>query len=217
MTKEKTKKKNNTKAKKETKVVKRKVEYEDNDCWMYVLILTTLTILLESLKTYTFKLAGVSLTYSIFLLPFVYFITNYITKKYDYKKTVAAIAISGVVFVSYSAIMSFALGEKLLFTSISGEFCGYVISQFINLTIYVFILNNTKSPLSLVFLNYVFSLIVYYMFYTLIYLNVLVLDTFWKGYFLTLIFQIPLCYLIAMYDIKIKKGKTKKESKFLFM
>ncbi len=188
---------------------KKKVEELYNDSWMYILLLTTLTILLESLKTYTFKISGVRLTYSLFLLPFVYFIVDYIAKKYDYRKAIASIAISGVMFVCFSAIMSFAMGESLILTSVSGEFCGYVVSQFINLTIYVFLLNNTKSPYILVLLNYVFSLIVYYMFYTLIYLNMIVLDEFWKGYFITLIIQFIICIPMTIVDKKIKRGREK--------
>lgn len=188
---------------------KKKKEELYDDCWMYVLLLTTLTILLESLKTYTFKIAGVQLTYALFLLPFAYFIVNYITKKYDYKKAVAAIAISGVMFVSFSAIMAFAIGERLILTSISGEFCGYIVSQFVNLTIYMFLLNNTKSPIILVYLNYIFALIVYYMFYTLIYINTLNLDNYWTGYFITLAFQELICVPITMLDKKIKRGREK--------
>ena len=183
---------------------KKEVQYED--CWIFILLLTTLTILMESLKTYTFKISGVRLSYSLLLLPFAYFLTNYICKKYDYKKAIAGIAISGVMFVSFSGIMSFAMGERLILTSISGEFCGYVVSQFINLTIYMFLLNNTKSPFILVLLNYIFSLIVYYMFYTLIYLNMIILDNFWKGYFITLAIQFVLCIPITIYDKKIKRG-----------
>lgn len=190
-------------------MTKKKKEELYNDSWMYILLLTTLTILLESLKTYTFKIMGVKLTYSLFLLPFVYFIVNYIVKKYDYKKGIAAIAISGVMFVCFTAIMSFAMGESLILSSVSGEFCGYVVSQFINLTIYVFLLNNTKSPYILVLLNYIFALIVYYMFYTLIYLNVIILDDFWKGYFITLFIQIILCVPITIVDKKIKRGREK--------
>ena len=150
-----------------------------------------------------------SFSYSLFLLPFVYFIVDYIAKKYDYRKAIASIAISGVMFVCFSAIMSFAMGESLILTSVSGEFCGYVVSQFINLTIYVFLLNNTKSPYILVLLNYVFSLIVYYMFYTLIYLNMIVLDEFWKGYFITLIIQFIICIPMTIVDKKIKRGREK--------
>ena len=39
----------------------------------------------ESLKTYTFNLLGVNLTYVIFLLPFIFMVTNYITKKYGFE------------------------------------------------------------------------------------------------------------------------------------
>ena len=102
--------------------------------------------------------------------------------------------------------MSFAVGERLILSSISGELCGYVVSHFVNLTIYMFLLNNTKSPVILVLLNYMFSLIVYYMFYTLIYLNMIVLDSFWKGYFITLAMQFVLCIPIAIYDKSIKRG-----------
>ena len=186
---------------------KRQKENYYNDCWIYILLLSTLVILLESLKNYTFQIDGVRLTYSLFLLPFVYFIVNYIAKKYDYKKAIASIAVSGVLFVSFSAIMSFALGERLILTSISGEFCGYVISQFVNLTIYMFLLNNTKSPVLLIFLNYMFSLIVYYMFYTLIYLKMMTLDSFWTGYFITLAIQFAICLPITIIDKRISRGR----------
>ena len=36
-----------------------------DDSWIYILLLTTLAILLESLKSYTFKISGVNITYSI--------------------------------------------------------------------------------------------------------------------------------------------------------
>ena len=35
---------------------KKEVQYED--CWIFILLLTTLTILMESLKTYTFKISN---------------------------------------------------------------------------------------------------------------------------------------------------------------
>ena len=52
---------------------KTKVDNYD-DSWMYILLLTTLTILTYSLATYTFKLTDIRLTYSIFLLPILYLI-----------------------------------------------------------------------------------------------------------------------------------------------
>ena len=136
---------------------KKKIDPIYNDCWMYILLLTTLVILIESLKNYTFKVSGVYLSYSLLFLPVAYFLVNYIAKTYDYKKAITAICMSAVMMVCFISIMSFSLGERLILTRISGEFCGYVISQFVNLTIYMFLLNNTCSPWLLVFLNYLFS------------------------------------------------------------
>lgn len=190
---------------------KKKDDIIYNDCWMYILLLTTLVILIESIKNYSFKIFGVYLSYSIFLLPLVFFLSNYITKKYDYKKAIAAIAISGVMFVCFQAIMSFAIGRQLALSNLSGEFCAYVVSQFVNLTIYVFLLNNTRSPGILIYLTYLFSLIVHYMFYTLIYLNMIILDNFWEGYMITLLIQAVICLPIAIADKSIKRGKEQEK------
>ncbi len=178
-----------------------------NDSWLYTLILVTLTIFLESLKKYTFSIFGVNLTYALFLLPGVYLIANYITKKYGYKKCVVSIVASALSLVLFYTLMSFILNKKLLLENISGEFCGYVISQFANLTIYSFLLNNTKANYFLIAINYIFSLIINYMFYTLIYLNQVALNNFWKGYFITLGIQVVICLILAFIDMQIKRGR----------
>lgn len=175
------------------------------DCWMYVLLLTTLVILIGALKTYYFELIGIRVTYSVFLLPFIFLITNFITKVFDYKKAVSAIAISGVMYICFMAVISFAMGKSLILSSLSGEFCGYVISQFVNLSIYYFLLKNTKMPTILLFITNLFSLIVFYMFYTLIYLEQIQFETFWSGYLLTLGIQFIICIPISIIDKRIKK------------
>ena len=180
---------------------------KENDVWMYVLLLTTLLILTESLKTYTFKIMGVDLTYSLFLLPVAYFLIDIIAKKFDYKRAIAAIAVSGVVFVSFSFIVAYFIESNLILRSVSGEFCAYVVSAFVNLTIYMFLLNNTESPQVLVLFTYVFSLVVYYMLYTLLYLNMIIFDTYWLGYFLTLSIQIFICIGLSIIDRKTKRGQ----------
>lgn len=177
------------------------------DCWMYVLLLTTLVILIGALKTYYFELIGIRVTYSVFLLPFIFLITNFITKVFDYKKAVSAIAISGVMYICFMAVISFAMGKSLILSSLSGEFCGYVISQFVNLSIYYFLLKNTKMPTILLFITNLFSLIVFYMFYTLIYLEQIQFETFWSGYLLTLGIQFIICIPISIIDKRIKKNR----------
>ena len=55
---------------------KKKIKVDNyDDSWMYILLLTTLTILTYSLATYTFKLTDIRLTYSIFLLPILFIIS----------------------------------------------------------------------------------------------------------------------------------------------
>ena len=180
---------------------------KDTDLWVYVLLLTTLVILIESLKTYTFKVMGCDLTYSLFLLPVTYFLIGVIAKKFDYKKAVAAIAVSGVVFVSYSFIMTYFIENNFILRSISGEFCAYVVSSFVSLTVYMFLLNNTNLPRILVILNYLFSLIVYYWIYTLMYLNMLITTEYWIGYFVTLGIQLFICIGLSIVEKKITRGQ----------
>jgi len=188
-------------------VTKKKSDELYDDSWMYILLLTTLAILTESVKTYTFKINSISLSFSIILLPFVYLLTNYINKKYDYKKAIAGISISAVITVCFMAIISFALGKDLILTSLSGEFFGYVVSQFINLTISNFLLNNTTSPTILVFLTYLFCIIVFILIYTLVNLNRMTLDYYWTKYFVTIGIDFIICVPITIIDKSIKKGR----------
>ena len=180
---------------------------KENDVWIYTLLLTTLAILVESLRTYTFKVFGADLSYSLFLLPVVYLLIDIIAKKFDYKRAVAAIAISGVVFASFSFIVAYFVDGNYILRSIAGEFCAYVISALTNLTIYTFLLNNTESPQILVIINYVFSLIVYYMVYTIININILTFNNYWTGYFITLGIQLIICICLSVIDKQTPRGQ----------
>lgn len=191
--------------KKKTKKEKQK-QIIEQDSWIYILLLSTLIILIESLKNYTFALEQLNLTYAIFLLPLVYLLSNYITKKYGYQKSLVAISVSGIALIAFVILMDFALGKAIDFSSVSGGFCAYVMSQLINLMIYNFLMHNTKMPWYLVFLNYMFALIVFYMIYTLIYLNMLILDNFWLAYFSTLLLQAMICGVITFIDHYITIG-----------
>lgn len=186
------------------------IEEKYEEFWIYILLLTTLVIFLSSLKSYTFTLMGVELTYAVFFLPLIYFVANYITKMFDYKKTVAAIAISGVMSICFLAIISFAMGKNLILTKHSADFCGYVVSQFFNLTIYQLLLANKKTTLINLFIVNLLSLIIFYLFYTLINLKELTYSTYWLGYGLTIVIQGIICIPLTILDFKIKKKDNKK-------
>lgn len=182
------------------------LEVEEEGWWVYVLLLSTVVILAQSLTDYTFSFDNVTLTYSIFILPLIYFITNYITKKYGYHRAVVGISASGVAMVVFSIIMSFVIGKNFNFYDVCGGFCGYVISQLVNLTIYQYILVNTRGSFILIYLTYLFAFVVNYLFYTLIYMNLLVFDNYWVSYFSTLIIQGVFCFLLVFFDVNIKRG-----------
>lgn len=186
------------------------IEEKYEEFWIYILLLTTLVIFLSSLKSYTFTLMGVELTYAVFFLPLIYFVANYITKMFDYKKTVAAIAISGVMSVCFLAIISFAMGKNLILTKHSADFCGYVVSQFFNLTIYQLLLANKKTTLINLFIVNLLSLIIFYLFYTLINLKELTYSSYWLGYGLTIVIQGIICIPLTILDFKVKKKENKK-------
>lgn len=186
------------------------IEEKYEEFWIYILLLTTLVIFLSSLKSYTFTLMGVELTYAVFFLPLIYFVANYITKMFDYKKTVAAIAISGVMSICFLAIISFAMGKNLILTKHSADFCGYVVSQFFNLTIYQLLLANKKTTLINLFIVNLLSLIIFYLFYTLINLKELTYSSYWLGYGLTIVIQGIICIPLTILDFKIKKKENKK-------
>lgn len=180
-----------------------------NDSWMYILLLATLVILTESLKTYNFTLFNVELTFAIFLIPLIFSITNYITKKYGFRRTLIAIIISAISMIAFVMLMNFAVGKTLNFSSLSGELLGYLISQMVNTMIYKFLLVNTNSPYFLVLLNYIFGYIVFYMVYTIVHLDMIILDTFWTSYFIVLGIQSIMSVVLALLDKKIKVGMSK--------
>ncbi len=192
--------------KKSVKTKKKKSQvYEDS--WIYILLLSAVVILQQSLKNYTFIIDDFNLSYSLFLLPVIYFLTNYITKKKGYQKSIMAISISAMAMVIFVLFMNLCTGKGFELYNVAGDFCGYFISQLINLTIYEFLLDNTKPNYILLLLTYIFALVVNYLFYSLFYISSIAIDNYWVIYFTTLILQTMLVMLLAFIDMQIKRGK----------
>ena len=177
-----------------------------NDSWMYILLLSTLVILTESVKTFKFTLLNSEITYAIFLLPIIYALTNYITKKYGLKRTLIGIVVSLISMILFVMLMNFAIGKDMDFGSLYGAILGYLVSQIVNTMIYKFLLVNTNSPYLLILLNYIFAYIVFYMIYTIVHLDMIILDTFWISYFIVLVIQIIISIVLAIIDKKIQVG-----------
>ena len=188
------------------KLTKEQIKDLNNDFWIYTMLLSTLVILTESLKTYMITIKDTPITLAIFLVPAMYFIENYITKNFGFMRTIFAIGISTVSLVGFVAIMYFIIGGQLNFSLINGQLVGYVISQLVNLFIYCFLLNNTTTPWPLLLINYLFALIVFYMVYTVMQADMIIKTTFWMGYFITLGIQFVEAIILTIIDKQIKRG-----------
>jgi uncharacterized PurR-regulated membrane protein YhhQ (DUF165 family) len=179
-------------------IIKKKRDYTDN--WIFIMLLTTLVILGESLKTYTFNAGSINLTYTIFLVPFMFFIVNYIIKKYGFKEAVMAVIISFVCLLVFVLIMSAVVHRSFNFSDFAGEMIGYLFSQLVNIAVNYFLMYKTKRPFVLVYLTYIFGLVVFYMMYIILSLNSLLVDNFWVSYFATLLIQAAMCLLLTYFD-----------------
>ena len=178
-----------------------------DDSWMYILLLTTLIILTESIKGYTFKLLGYDISFSIILIPLIFIISNFITKKYSHKKTIFAISISTLCLILYLFIMCFAIGKEFIITDIIGDIGAYLAAQLINLILCTFLIYNTRPNAILIFSTYLLSLIIFYMVYTLVYLNTMLLDNYWQIYLISMGIDGLICIPLSTVDRFIKLGR----------
>ena len=178
-----------------------------DDSWMYILLLTTLIILTESIKGYKFNLLNCSISYSIILIPLIFIISNFITKKYNYKKTLFSISISALCLIGFLLIMCFAIGKEFIISDIIGDVVAYLVAQSLNLILCSFLIYNTKPNVILIFSTYLISLIIFYMTYTIIYLNTMTLDNYWQIYLIAMGIDGMISIPLAIIDKNIKFGR----------
>jgi uncharacterized PurR-regulated membrane protein YhhQ (DUF165 family) len=183
-----------------------------NDSWIFTLLLSTLLILAESVKVYTFQIPKISIniSYSIILIPIIYLILNYIIKKYGSKKAISSMCLGAVAVILFLSIMSFSLNQQFSFKVISGELCAYLISSMLNILIYNYLLNNTTLPWPIIVINYLCSCAVFHMFYTLIYLESVTTLSFWKEYFITILIEFVIILVLSIIDKITRQGRDYK-------
>lgn len=187
------------------------MKQKQSDLWIYILLEAALLIFIESLKTFHISIDNVLISLSIPIIPFTFLITNLIIKKYNYKKGLLGVLISLSSTILFILMMSFALNKQIDMKEYIGEAIAYIISQLVNIFIYKYIQNNTKKSYPLTFLSYIFSLIFFYMTYTLSYLNSNIIDGYWQRYFISIIIQIVICIPITIIDKKIIKEKKEEK------
>ncbi len=177
-------------------------EEQKRDFIIHLLLQVSLLILVESLKTYQFSILNTLISFSIPVLPFIFLSTNYITKRYGNTKALLSIVITALSTLLFVLVMSFATNKTLIINDYKGDFLAYIISQVINLVIYNYLRKNTKLTYPLLFLSYIFSIVFFYMIFTLSYINTTIIDGYWKRYLISMIIIILVCIPVTIIDKK---------------
>ena len=183
---------------------KKKINNTSDDFWIYILLQTALIIFMESIKSFNFKIFGIEVIYAIFLVPFTFLITNLLLKKYGYKYALIEVFISSISLIIFMFFMSFSLGKVFVIYDMLGDVIAYIVSQIVNILFYKVITCNVKSKYLFLFINYIFSIVFFYMAYTLANLNSISLVDYWSRYVIGIGIQIIICIFIIIIQ-KIKK------------
>ena len=182
---------------------------KEDDSWVYVCLLTAVALLTISLKPFVFNQQGIDISFSIFLLPFVFFTANYITKKFGYIETLKAIFASALAMIVYLIITSLIFEANIGLVEIGGDIFGYIAAQLVNLTIYYYLLVYAEGHGLLIFMNFVFSILVFHFVFMLFSFSSLPMETYNVTFMTSLIIQliifIPLSFLDSQVAVKKQK------------
>lgn len=181
---------------------KRVVKKEEVGSWVYILLLTSVTILGWVLGKFDFSIGKTTLTIAVFAYPFRYFIANIITKKYGYKETMNGISYSACLLLLFAIVASLLGQHDVDYVPLTGELFGYMLSQMINLPIYYYLLINTKNDKITYLGSYIAAMLVDTLVSMLFASRLVVLASFWKTYFVTILIQAIISIFLIYFDDK---------------
>lgn len=174
--------------------------------YAYTFLLSAAVVFILSLKSFTFNILGNSISYAIFIMPFLYFLVELIVKEIGYKPAKVAILTSTVVVYISSILIDVMFEVKFSILNYFGVTFAYFLSQFLNLSIYYYMLDNYKTPLFFVILNMIFSLLVHNMLYMLFTTGMVFTNTFWLSYMLIVVLQFMICVVLSVIINLVKQG-----------
>lgn len=181
---------------------KRVVKKEEVGSWVYILLLTSVTILGWVLGKFDFSIGKTTLTIAVFAYPFRYFIANIITKKYGYKETMNGISYSACLLLLFAIVASLLGQHDVDYVPLTGELFGYMLSQMINLSIYYYLLINTKNYKMPYLGSYIAAMLVDTLVSMLFASRLVVLASFWRTYFVTILIQAIISIFLIYFDDK---------------
>lgn len=203
-----TKNVSNSSTKRRKKNVKKKINMEkyNNDILMFSILLSVVCILAVSLKSYHFTLFGNNLPFSLLIVPFTIFISNYITKKYGFKNSLFSIGVSTLVIVAFILLIDNLTNRQASIVEISGFVVTYFGSMFINLLIYYYIILNMTSKSIMIGLNYLFTLVLNSFLYLLFFHELVLSNSLWMELTISFIIQFIISVGLIYCDRKIERG-----------
>ena len=181
---------------------KRVVKKEEIGSWVYILLLTSVTILGWVLGKFDFSIGKTTLTIAVFAYPFRYFIANIITKKYGYKEAMNGISYSACLLLLFAIVASLFGQHDVDYVPLTGELFGYMLSQMINLSIYYYLLINTKNDKITYLGSYIAAMLVDTLVSMLFASRLVVLASFWRTYFVTILIQAIISIFLIYFDDK---------------
>ncbi len=193
------------------KAIKKKVIKEEQvDSWVYILLLSAVTILAWVLSKFDFTIGKASLTAAIFLYPFRYFVANMITKKYGVKEALNGISYSTCLLLLFIIVASLLGQQEIDYIPITGEVFGCLVSQTINLTLYSYLLKNTDVNKVALFGSYIFAMLVDNLISMLFISRMIMAVDFWRTYFVTIFIEGIIAIVLIWFDHHKVKGAVKK-------
>ncbi|MCI8347292.1 MAG: hypothetical protein HFJ12_05055 [Bacilli bacterium] len=184
-----------------------------NDGLLLAMLLSTVSILAVALKDYSFYLGGLQITFAVFVIPIILFVSNYITKKYGFKTSLQSILVSSLIIVAFIILIKDLVNQKIILIELVGHFVSYFVSLFINLSIYYYILINFRENQFLIYFDYIFSIVIHHMLYLLFLYHMVITDRFWNHYFGAIAIQGILAIALVMIDKKIERGIKKEKAR----
>ena len=100
---------------------KKSCKKEEIGSWVYIFILTSVTILGWVLGKFDFSIGKTTLTIAVFAYPFRYFVANIITKKYGYKETMNGISYSACLLLLFAIVASLFGQHDVDYVPLTGD------------------------------------------------------------------------------------------------
>ena len=173
--------------------------------WVYILLLTSVTILGYVLSKFDFTLFKVTLAGGIFVYPFRYFVANIITKKYGYKETMNGISYSALMLLLFITVSSLLSSYDINYIPVTGEIFAYIISQMINLTIYKRLMDNKDNNKLSILATYIFAMLVDNL-VSMLFASRMMVRAFFGSYLLTIIVEAIVAFILIWFcEKEVKK------------